>query len=198
LTTTFGLLLNIFKPCSTVLTENCSYDPGCLPISFCPKKKQMKNFRTPLLCLCTVFFSLCSSAQNEKDPTINDPDYNKPKLFSNLPDRIPVSIEEINALLDSPVGFVASLRVADNSILQFNGQVVSKAAKYDNKVQSVVIRSTNFEGANLTISKILKEDGTITFTGRIISFKHGDLYVLQNIDGQFTLVKKNFYDLINE
>jgi hypothetical protein len=157
----------------------------------------MKNHRTPLLCLCALFFSLCAFSQNEKDP-VNEPDLNKPKLFSNLPDRIPISIEKINDLLNAPIGNSTSLKVDETSSLQFNGEVISKATKYDNRIQSVVIRSSNFNGARLTISKIIKEDGTITYTGRIISFQHGDLYEIQNQGGQFTLVKKNFYDLVNE
>ena len=157
----------------------------------------MKNHRTPLLCLCALLFSLCAFSQNEKDP-INEPDLNKPKLFSSLPDRIPISIEKINDLLSVPVGNSTSLKVAETSSVQINGEVISKASKYDNRIQSVVIRSSNFNGARFTISRITKEDGSITYTGRIISFQHGDLYVLQNQDEQFTLVKKNFYDLVNE
>lgn len=157
----------------------------------------MKTLRAPLLCVCAMLFSLCSFAQNEKDP-INEPDYKKPKLFSNLPDRIPVSIEKINSLLNAPVGNSTSLKVAEGSALQFDGEVISKATKYENRIQSVVIRSTNFNGARLTISRTTKEDGSIAYTGRIISFQHGDLYELQSLNGQLTLVKKNFYDLVNE
>lgn len=157
----------------------------------------MKNHRTPLLCLCALLFSLCAFSQNDKDP-INEPDLKKPKLFSNLPDRIPVSIEKINDLFNVPVGDNASLKVAETSSVQIVGEVISKASKYDDRIQSVVIRSSNFNGARFTISKIVNEDGSITYTGRIISFQHGDLYELQNQGGQFTLVKKNFYDLVNE
>jgi hypothetical protein len=157
----------------------------------------MKNLRTPLVCLCALLFSLCSFAQNEKDP-INEPDYKKPKLFSNLPDRIPVSIEKMNDLLNVPIGTLTSLKVAEGSSLQFDGEVISKATKYENRIQSIVIRSTNFNGARLTISRITKEDGTTAYTGRIISFQHGDLYELQNLSGQLALVKKNFYALVNE
>lgn len=157
----------------------------------------MKTFRTPALCLCAMLLSLCSFAQNEKDP-INEPDYKKPKLFSNLPDRIPVSLEKINDLLNAPVGNSTSLVITEGFPLQFNGEIVSKATKYDNRIQSVVIRSTNYNGARFTISKIIKQDGSVAYTGRIISLQHGDLYELQSQGGQFTLIKKNFYELINE
>lgn len=157
----------------------------------------MKNLRTPVLCLCAMLFSLCSFAQNEKDP-INEPDYKKPKLFSNLPDKIPVSIDKINDLLGTPLGHVASLKLAESSAIQFDGEVISKTSKYENSIQSIIIRSTNFNDARFTISKITKADGSVSYTGRIISFQHGDLYELQNQGGQFVLVKRKFYDMVNE
>jgi RecB family endonuclease NucS len=45
----------------------------------------------------------------------------------------------------------------------------------------------------------MKEDGTVKYNGRLMTdFQHGDLFVLQQKDGGFALVKKNFYDVINE
>lgn len=151
-----------------------------------------------------MLFTLCSFAQTEKNNNhINEPDYKKPKLFSNLPDKIPVSIEKINSLLQSSVGVSASLQTAAssetaNKSVEFDGQVISKADKYNGKIQSSVIRSSNFNGATFTISKIIKEDGTISYTGRIISFQHGDLFILEKQDKEYFLVKKNFYELVNE
>ena len=157
----------------------------------------MKNFRTPVLCLCAMLLSFCSFAQKEND-RINEPDYNKPKLFSSLPDRIPLSIDKLNDLFSTPVGKVASLKLAESSAVQFDGEVISKVSRYENSIQSIVIRSTNFNDARFTISKISKADGTVSYVGRIISFQHGDVFELQSQGGQFVLVKRNFYDLINE
>lgn len=157
----------------------------------------MKNIRTTVLCVCITLYSLSSFAQEQKIP-INEPDYNKPKLFSNLPDKIPVSVEKINEIITSPVGRTSGFRLSEISDFQFDGEVVSTASKYGNSIQSVVIRSGTYEGARLTISKITNVDGSISYTGRIISFKHGDLYELQNQNGQLILVKRNFYDLVNE
>jgi hypothetical protein len=61
-----------------------------------------------------------------------------------------------------------------------------------------VIRSGNFNGATLTLSSSAQTNGAVRFTGRIISFQHGDVYELQNQNNQYILIKKNFYDLINE
>lgn len=157
----------------------------------------MKNLRLPALCLCAMLFSICSNAQNDKDP-INEPQNKKPKLFSNLPDRIPLSIEKINDLLGTPVGQSTKLKSTENAGFDFDGEIVSKASRQDNNIESVVVRSSNFNGANLTISKIVLADGTVTYAGRIISFQHSDLFELQQQNGQFVFVKRNFSDLVNE
>ncbi len=157
----------------------------------------MKNIRTILLYAGIMLCSFTSFGQEQKVP-VNEPDQNKPKLFSNLPDKISVSTEKINALVTSPVGRTSSFRLDESSDFQFEGEVVSVTSKYNNSIQSVVIRSGNFNGARLTISKITNTDGSISYSGRIISFKHGDLYELQNQEGQLVLVKKNYYELVNE
>ena len=157
----------------------------------------MKNLRTPLLCVCITLCSVNSFAQNPAIP-VNEPDYNKPKLFQHLPDNIPVNAADLNSLMNVEVGRAINVTLSDNSAFRFEGQVVSAVSKFSNSIQSVVIRSTNFNGARFTISKISNADGTITYKGRIMSFQHSDLYELQNRDGQLVLVKRNFYDLVNE
>jgi hypothetical protein len=157
----------------------------------------MKNLRTSLLCACIALGSYAASAQTETVP-VNEPNYNKPKLFQGLPDNINISIDKLNALLNTSVGKSVSTDLSKDASFQFNGEVISTVSKYEGKVQSVVIRSANYEGANLTISKIINEDGSISYKGRLISFKNADLYELQEKNGQLTLVKRNYYDLVNE
>jgi len=156
----------------------------------------MKNLRIPALCLCVLLLSVCSFAQSQTTP-VREPDYNKPKLFTSLPDRIPVNIDRVNALLAVQVGAPASFSLDEATTKSFSGEVVSKANS-SNNLQSVVIRSSNFPGATLTITKVVDKDGVATYTGRIISFQHSDSYELQNLEGRYMLVKKGFYDLINE
>ena len=157
----------------------------------------MKNIRATMLCEGLALFNLVATSQEQKVP-LNEPDYNKPLLVSNLPDKIPVNTENINNLLNAPVGRNAQFRLTEDNSVQFAGEVVSTASKYNNSIQSVVIRSDSYNGARLTISKITNADGSIRYSGRIISFKHGDLYELENQDGQLVLVKKNYYELVNE
>ncbi len=154
----------------------------------------MKNLLLPGLCLLLLITCAKTSAQN-KVP-VNEPDQNKPKLFTNLPDKIPVDINELQSLVNAENGKTISFRFGQAASNSFNGQVVSRAD--DNTIHSVVIRSANFNGATLTLSSSAQPNGTVKFTGRIISLRHGDAYELQNQDDQYILIKKNFYDLINE
>ena len=156
----------------------------------------MKNLRTAVLCACTVLCSVVSFAQNRIP--VNEPDYNKPRLFNNLPEKIQVSPADLESLFSSPVGRPANLRLTMDASVKFEGELVSISERSSGGQQSLVVRSTNFNGARLTISRFMNEDGTVTYRGRIISFQHGDCYILEDMNGQLTLVKKNFYDLVNE
>lgn len=157
----------------------------------------MKNFRTPVLCFSMMLFSLCSFAQNQTIP-INEPDYNKPRLFDNLPDQIPVNIAKINELLTYTKGNPVDVVISNGSALRFTGTVVTAASKFQNKVVSVVLRSTNYVGASLTISKLTDDNGNISYTGRLLSFNNGDLFVLRQVNDNYVLVKRKYYDLVNE
>jgi hypothetical protein len=157
----------------------------------------MKNIRAAMLCIVLALSTLVSSSQESRIP-LNEPDNNKPRLFSGLPDKIPVTINNIDNILSAPVGRNNQFRLSEDNTLQFAGEVISTASKYNNSIQTVVIRSDVFEGARLTITKVTHPDGRIRYSGRIISFTHGDLYELENQDGQLVLVKKNYYELVNE
>jgi hypothetical protein len=154
----------------------------------------MKYLQLPGFCLLVLFACATTSAQ-DKIP-VNEPDLNKPKLFTNLPDKIPVDISALQSLITTEAGKKVSLRLGVNTSRSFDGEVVSKAD--DNRIHSVVIRSGNFNGATFTLSSSTQPNGTVKFIGRIISLQHGDLYELQNQNDQYILIKKNFYDLINE
>lgn len=121
---------------------------------------------------------------------------NRPSLFQNLPEKISCQINDLSALLESEIGRNISFMFTGN--LNFQGVISSVASKFDNTLQSVVVRSTNFPGAALSFSRVTKEDGTFSFVGRILSFQHGDAYEISLENGQYFFVKKGFYDLVNE
>jgi hypothetical protein len=157
----------------------------------------MKKLCAIILYTSISLCSLCTFAQSGVIP-INEPDYNKPKLFQSLPDIIPVNMEIIMTLFGSPVGLLVSLNLSAVASFRFEGKVVSSVSKYENSLQSIVIRSTNYIGARLTVSRLTDVTGNISYTGRMISKQHGDLYELKNVNNQFVLLKRKFHDLVNE
>ncbi|MBL7730672.1 MAG: hypothetical protein JNM88_05800 [Chitinophagaceae bacterium] len=158
----------------------------------------MKNISTLLLCTCMSFLSLSSFSQNNDVPPVNEPDYNKPKLFASYPDRIPVDLATISQFFAASTGAAIDVNIDAGSSFRIAGSVVSVVSKYDNRIRSVVIRSSNFTGATFSISRILLDDGSIKYTGRLISRQYGDVYELQNISNHFVLVKRAYYDIVNE
>jgi hypothetical protein len=155
----------------------------------------MRNLQ--LTGICLVLSILCQTTFAQTSIPVNEPDLKKPRLFAGLPDKIPVHILDLQSLVNAGTGKDVSLSLEQNASGVFAGKVISTANKYNN-IRSVVIRSSNFNGATLTLSSSILTNGTVKFTGRIISLQHGDVYELQNQNDQYILVKKNFYDLINE
>ena len=157
----------------------------------------MKKLRTAVLCVCIMLLNLRSIAQTQ-GLRGNGPDGYKPKLFQTLPEKISINPANLNNLLNTPVGHTVSINLSDNSRFQFEGQVVSSSNGEENNIQTVIIQSTNFNGARLTLSKINNPDGTISYSGRILSFQHGDLLEIKNQDGHYVLIKRKLNEIINE
>lgn len=157
----------------------------------------MNYLRLIGLGLSLLLCSLHTLAQ-EKIP-VNEPDYNKPRLFNNLPASISIDSKSLASLLtdDVVVGSEVTLQV-NNLQTPFTGKVVSATSKYENKVKSVIIRLNKFNGATLTLSSSTNPDGTASFVGRIVSFQHGDAYELQRKGEQYILTKKTFNEMVTE
>jgi len=144
-----------------------------------------------LLLICT----LASMISFSQAIPINEPDYNKAKLFQDLPDRLSLQVTSLQNLLNLQIGQAVNFQLTENAELE--GTVVSSTIKY-NAIQSIIIRLTNRAGANFSFSKITQPDNSIKFIGRIFSPQHSDGFELSLENGQYFLVKKNFYDMVNE
>jgi hypothetical protein len=149
------------------------------------------------MCVLLACSSISAIAQNQQIP-LNEPDLNKPRLFNDLPDRIQLNNNELENYFASPVGSRTQLNLSTGVNQKFEGDLVSISSRSQDGLQTAIVRSTNYNGARLTLSRKDNADGTVTYIGRIISFQSGDLYEVQNLQGQWFLVKRNFYDLVNE
>jgi len=126
--------------------------------------------------------------------SVNEPDYNKPKLFGDLPERINFDPTVLSALLNTQVG--QSINLAVTSVFRISGQVVSKAD--DQNSTSVVVRLINRQGARLIFTKLTDPNNSVKYIGRIISLKHGDSYEIVLENDRYYFKKKGIYDLITE
>jgi len=159
----------------------------------------MSYFKTAFIVLVLCCVGIITNAQESKAfIPVNEPDVNKPKLFANLPNQIPVSINNVNAAgrmsKDAGVQLVAGKKMP----VTFNGTIISTTSKYDGAIETTIIRLSDYEGATLTLSTLTDKDGNKTYTGRIISMKHGDVYELQQIDNEYQFVKKDFNLFVHE
>ena len=156
----------------------------------------MKNLKLAAFSVCITFCSAYSVAQSIRNGSVsvNEPDYSKPKLFGDLPDRIDFDPIHFSTLLNTGVGQSVSLPVIPT--FNISGQVVSRSDG-QNSI-SVVVRLTNRPGARLIFTKLAGASDSVKYIGRIISLKHGDSYEIVSEHGQYYLKKKGIYDLMTE
>lgn len=154
----------------------------------------MKTFKTIAF---TALFGLSyfySSAQ-EKIP-VNEPDYNKPKLFEDLPQKMNLTISDMESLFDLTVGTPVMAKLTKS--FPFKGTIVSKSGTSESAVRSIVIKSTTRKDAVLTFTKIKNQDGSFIYRGRIISKESIDAYEIVKENDQYVLEKKNYYEMVRE
>ena len=153
----------------------------------------MKNLRILGCCLSMSLFFLQATAQENKIP-INEPNEKKPLLFDAVPSNMDVQTDKVFDLFSATPGQAVTL---DLPSFRFEGVVMSVVTKYENTIQTVIVRSTNYEGARLTISKINGPDG-VYYKGRIMSQQHGDLLELKQVNSSLSFVKGRYNTLVNE
>jgi len=153
----------------------------------------MRTLSTSVLSVCITLCSLCTFAQDQKIP-LNEPDYNKPRLFNDLPDRIDFNPANLVNLFQLKMG--QSVTIPLTSGFNYTGEVVSTSNEAN--VTSVVIRSTNRAGARLTFTKVTDANNAVKYIGRIISLQYGDTYEIVLENDQYYFKKKGLYDLVNE
>jgi hypothetical protein len=155
----------------------------------------MKILKTTAIGACFIVCTLHSSAQSNTIP-LNEPDYNKPKLFADLPQKMTLRMSELESLFNLPVG--AAVNTLFTEKFRFQGTVVSKSDAQDPTVKSIVLRSSNRQGATFTFTRRTNSDGSSTYLGRMISMQHGDAYELTIENGTYVLNKTGYYDLVSE
>lgn len=141
-----------------------------------------------------------NTAGAQDAPPVNEPDLSKPRLFTQLPDKIEIELDDLQQLfrLEEKTGKSIEFRFRSKNAAPFAGKIVSATTRKNQSGKSILVQPSMFNGATFSLSSSTTPDGTVRYTGRIISFKHGDAYELQEEEGRYYLIKKSFYELVNE
>lgn len=110
----------------------------------------------------------------------------KPKLFNNLPDKFTVGKLFLQQLFSGNISTI-SLPAANGEPLQ--GEVIERVQKNPN-VMSINIKLSNYDGALFNVSRIILSDLSVSYVGRVINIKNGDILLLNRENDQFYFTKE--------
>ncbi|TCJ13359.1 hypothetical protein EPD60_13300 [Flaviaesturariibacter flavus] len=147
----------------------------------------------PFFLILFLLGSLCLHAQGRAP--LREPDPHKPLLFATLPSVQPVQPEKLEVLLGHAVGDTVTFQLSP--ALRVTGVVTSVSDGSDKTLSSVVIRSQALGGATFSFARRIGGDDT-EYTGRLLSYNHGDALELVRENGKYRLEKRGLYDLLSE
>lgn len=150
----------------------------------------MKTF---VFILCLLFAARPNGhAQPVPHPVTS---HNKPRLFTDLPSRLNIRLSDCELLLQRPVGANVQATIADG--LVWNGRVVSKSQD-GQPYQTIVVRSTDRQGATFVFTKTTDDSGVVRFRARIVSLAHADAFTLVVQEGRYYFIKQNLDEIVTE
>ena len=129
--------------------------------------------------MLAVLFSIASIASFAQ---INDV---RPNLYADRPQSINVDKNIFASVLDVAEGNEVSVPLSSDFI--FTGKVIGNFTKY-NDLHTVMVRSNDNQTSILQITAI-KNDNTVSYSGRIINSKAADGYEIKNNNGVYSLQK---------
>ena len=154
----------------------------------------MKILKTGAICVLTCLCYVHSGAQQPS--FVSESAYNKPKIFTDLPNKMQLSLPMLEGMLNDEVGKKINFTLGQG--FQFHGVVVSKSDATDKHTRTVVVKATNRQGVTFTFTRNTNGDGTYNYMGRMLSFKHGDAFEIVEEAGQLVMLKKEQHDLFEE
>ena len=152
--------------------------------------------KTLFTSIFSMLFILFSQAQIQGNSPVKEPDYNKPKLFADLPEVMELKTSDLELLIDLPMGGNINSVMVEG--FPMKGVVVSRSGEATSAVRSVVIRLINRPGSTFCVSKVKTEGGQTKFIGRVISMNNSDAFEIAMLDDKYVLRKMHLFDLVNE
>jgi len=132
-----------------------------------------------------VLLALQSNCQTE--PPLNQHPVEKAALFALLPQKISIPASSLQNIFSATLSSNVSILLGTQ--LKIEGTVIAKCAVSPQQL-SINIRCANFQNALLNISRITETNGTVSFIGRIVSLRHGDVLLLWEDNGQYSFIRQ--------
>jgi hypothetical protein len=118
------------------------------------------------------------------------------QLFNDYSATIAAPVSELEKAFSAAAG--SSVQFNFSSKFSFSGTVMSSLRRYTN-LYSVIVSSPLLHDALLSISKIINNDNTVTYVGRILNDKYADGYILKKDNtGNYSFNKIKTTDLIQD
>src|SRR5689334_13207915 len=117
------------------------------------------------LAICVFLSTACIHLSAQTNIPLNEPDYNKPKIFSDLPQQMILQTTEAERLFTLGVGDVTKNQLTEQFLI--NGTVVSIGGS--KTVKTILIRIPARNNAFLTLSRTSTPDGVVSYSGRVMS-----------------------------
>jgi len=98
------------------------------------------------------------------------------QLFNEYAASVPAPVNELDKAFSAAAGSTVAFNFSGK--FAFSGTVISSLKKYNN-LYTVVVTSPLLHDALFCISKLINNDNTVTYVGRILNDKYADGYVLK-------------------
>lgn len=145
----------------------------------------MKTFIKACLLFLLPFTTYTTGAQ-QKDI--------RPKLFKGVQNKVAYPKADLEKIFTKIKGNTYQVSLPGN--FNFTGTIVSSVQRYDN-LKSYLIKSDVLKGAIFAVSKIINDDKSITYAGRIINENYADGFELKvDASGNYFLNKINMDELL--
>jgi len=144
----------------------------------------MKNLYTAGL-LCLLAFTAFTS-YSQVEPPLNQPATDRPSLFASLPERFECNTEQLEKIFSLSPSQKISLKL--NSAFSIEGVLAEKFER-SSHFTTINIKLTNYSDALFNVSKTEDKSG-ISYTGRIVSIKHGDALLLKKENGKYFFLRQ--------
>ena len=122
------------------------------------------------ICMLLVCLSVYATGTAQQTTAV------KPKLFANLPSSILISENLLQSFFSLSQNQETILNISSG--FNFPCRVLSNEIRYSN-LQTIILKSASFDDAIFQISRIVNDDRSLTYTGRIINSRAFDGFVIK-------------------